>query len=329
LLVLVAPPHPAKAADLQAIASQWPDQTGSSPGSAALEQAEAVPLATPTGLDRSGRVLVPVTLNGHGPFRFVVDTGANHSTISPRAAHALAVPLQATPPITVRGITGFDEFPFIAINELQAGGWVVRDLQLPVVSALMFADADGVLGAAGMSSERLLVDFLHNSVAITRGHARSAVASFARIPGKRVAGGLLMVPALIGRVRVDAIIDTGSERSLGNLALRYALHAKHRDDPETFVTPVYGATNAVSSGEVHIAPLVVLGSARIERLPVVYGDFYIFKVWGLEARPALLLGMDALGTLDALAIDFDVGEVYVRTRDMDASGYTISHLATH
>jgi Aspartyl protease len=327
-LLLVAPSHPA-AADPQVTDSQWSNPTGSSPGSAALEHSQAAPLATPTRLDRSGRVLIPVTLNGHGPFRFVVDTGANHSTISPRTAQALAVPLQTNPAITVRGITGSDEFPSIAIEELRAGGWVVHDLQLPVVSAPMFADADGILGAAGMTSERLLVDFLHNSVAITRAHARSAVAAFARIPGRRVAGGLLMVPALIGRVRADAIIDTGSERSLGNLALRYALHAKRPDDPEAFVTPVYGATSAVSSGEVHVAPLVVLGSARIERLPVVYGDFYIFKVWGLEARPALLLGMDALGTLDALAIDFDAGEVYVRTRDMDASGYTISHLATH
>jgi len=73
----------------------------------------------------------------------------------------------------------------------------------------------------------------------------------------------------------------------------------------------------VSRGEVQIAPVIALGPARIGHLAVVFGAFHIFKVWNLEETPALILGMDALGTLQAMTIDFGRGELYLRTPDMD------------
>ena len=41
--------------------------------------------AAPTRLDRIGRVMTHVMVNGKGPFRFVIDTGASRST-SPSCA---------------------------------------------------------------------------------------------------------------------------------------------------------------------------------------------------------------------------------------------------
>ena len=139
-------------------------------------------------VDQLGRILVPVMLNGRGPFRFVVDTGASHSTISPRTAAALGLPLETDSLVSVNGITGREELPAVAIGQLEAGDLVMRDMRLPVVAAPMLADSDGILGAAGLTHERLLVDFVHNSVVISRGHGPGAVADFARIPGKRLAG---------------------------------------------------------------------------------------------------------------------------------------------
>src|SRR5688572_17412347 len=42
--------------------------------------------ASPTRIDRIGRIVAPVYINGQGPFRLVVDTGASHSTVSPQLA---------------------------------------------------------------------------------------------------------------------------------------------------------------------------------------------------------------------------------------------------
>src|SRR5579859_2513690 len=62
--------------------------------------------ASPTTHDHIGRVVVPVMINGQGPFRFVVDTGASHSTISPKAASALGLTPAPVPTIVLDGITG-------------------------------------------------------------------------------------------------------------------------------------------------------------------------------------------------------------------------------
>ncbi|HEX6572433.1 MAG TPA: aspartyl protease family protein, partial [Steroidobacteraceae bacterium] len=40
--------------------------------------------AVPTRLDRAGRVLAPVMVNGQGPYRFILDTGANRAVLAPR-----------------------------------------------------------------------------------------------------------------------------------------------------------------------------------------------------------------------------------------------------
>jgi hypothetical protein len=41
----------------------------------------------------------------------------------------------------------------------------------------------------------------------------------------------------------------------------------------------------------------------------VYGDFHIFKLWNLESRPAALIGMDVLGTVGALVVDYSRREL--------------------
>jgi predicted aspartyl protease len=295
------------------------------PSAPALPSPDTALFASRTQLDQIGRIIVPVMLNGQGPFRFIVDTGASHSTISPRAAAALGLVPPADALVAVNGITGTDELPAVPIERLQAGDLVIQNTRLPVISAPMLANSDGILGAAGLTNERILVDFLHDRVLITRSHGAGAVADFVRIPARRVRGGLIMVRVLIGRVAANAVIDTGSERTLGNLALRDALHARGAVDTIALTTPVYGATSQVSTGEVAIAPVIALGPARLAHLAVVFGGFHIFKLWNLEREPALILGMDALGTLEGLSIDFASGDLYVRSPDMDNSGVIVSH----
>ena len=112
-------------------------------------------------------------------------------------------------------------------------------------------------------------------------------------------------------MRVEAVIDTGSERTIANHALRDALAWRRRKGEVARVTDVYGATTEVASGQVDRAPTIDFGGVKISNVTVVYGDFHIFRVWGMESRPALIIGMDVLGTVNALAIDFQRSELYI------------------
>jgi predicted aspartyl protease len=268
------------------------------------ESAEAELFATPTRLDRIGRIVVPVTINGLGPFRFIVDTGASHSTVSPDLARKLRLPASGELSIEVNGITGTALVPGVRVDRLEAGDWSVRDSDFPVVWAPLMAGADGILGAAGLKEQRLFVDFLHNRVVITRATRTGTPAGFMKIPATRLKGGLICVGAVIGGVRVRAVIDTGSERSLGNLALQRALSARSGVASLKKQTNVYGATDTVVSGDAQVAPTIAISDIRITDVTITYGDFHIFQVWSMQEEPALIIGMDILGTLQSMAIDF-------------------------
>ncbi|HEY3730343.1 MAG TPA: aspartyl protease family protein [Steroidobacteraceae bacterium] len=267
--------------------------------------------ALPTTRDHIGRVLVPVTINGRGPFRFIVDTGANHSTISPRTAQMLGlIPTQETP-FHVDGITGDTQAAYVKVTTLQTGDLIIDDTSLPVVWAPVMAGADGILGAAGLTEKSLLIDFQRNRVEIAHHIAAADREDAVKIHALRLTHGLITLDITVGGVRTCAIIDTGAERTLGNLALRDALRTKPSDGRLAMVTSVFGATREVERGELRYAPTLVLDGLRISEAEIVYGNFHIFKVWKMDQKPALIIGMDVLGTVASLGIDFKTQDVYV------------------
>jgi hypothetical protein len=59
---------------------------------------------------------------------------------------------------------------------------------------------------------------------------------------------------------------------------------------------------------------VRLGDASIDNLIITFGDFGVFKVWGLDKEPAILIGMDVLGTLSDFRVDYRRREVQLLVR---------------
>jgi predicted aspartyl protease len=270
--------------------------------------------AVPTRLDRAGRVLAPVMVNGQGPYRFILDTGANRAVLSPRVLEGLRLQLTADgPTVAVHGVTGTALLPAVRIDELRAGEMVLaRDQNVPVLSQTVLADADGILGIEGLRSARIDIDFVEDRVSIVKSSGRQAARSgFLTIDVSLRHGGLIVVPGRVGKVRVKAIIDTGAERTLGNNALRQALLLVSRNGAEELATRVFGATPEVGQGTSLVAPTVFLGEAELRDLEVTFGDLHVFRVWDLEHEPALLIGMDLLGSVQRLVIDYKLREVQV------------------
>lgn len=281
-------------------------------------------LATPTTLDQVGRVLVPVMINGRGPFHFVVDTGASSSTIAPVVARALG--LEAVSTVEVNGITGVARVPAVKVGRLVAGDMVLADKDLPVVWAPLMAGADGILGLAGLDVPNLFVDFQRNRVILTRASLiHDASTQTLRLHASQVLGGLLTFDARVGRVRVRAILDTGAERTLGNLALRDALNA-HSGMGKLVKTKVYGATDEVVNGEIQQAPTIAIDSLRVADTHIVFGDFHVFSVWGMQ-EPALIIGMDVLGRVASLGVDFNHRNVLITSLSSGDTGLGASSTA--
>ena len=285
------------------------------PASAAQPLApEDLLFASPTTLDHLGRVVAAVRINGKGPFKFVVDTGANHSAISPQLAELLGLKLSLAQSIRVTGITGSAQMGSVPVEMLKAGDLEIADTRFPVIWSPMMAGTAGILGAAGLTKDRLVVDFDRNQVLITRSHRESFPLGFTRIWATRLDGGLLSVPGHVGNVPVQAVIDTGSQRTLGNLALYRELFAHEQGKDRYVDATVYGATKQAGAGKLQMAPVIDLDAIRISGVALVFGDFHIFEAWNLTSEPTIVLGMDVLGTVKALAIDFRYGEIGIEGR---------------
>jgi predicted aspartyl protease len=267
----------------------------------------------PTTRDRIGRIWAPVFLNGQGPFRLVLDTGASNSAVTPSIVAALNLATHPSKSVTLLGVTGAAPAPVVRIDSLRVGDLEQESLLLPVITDA-FGGAEGVLGNLGLRDKRIFIDFRADRIDIRRSRGERAPQGMLTIPAQMSSRGLLMIPAKVGGIPTKAIIDTGGEMTIGNEALRVALEQRRaaRDQrPDTVVGATQEAQDAISAR----TPSITLGDAtRVSGARITFGDLYIFEHWRLTREPALMLGMDVLGMLDVLIIDYRRREVHVRLR---------------
>jgi hypothetical protein len=264
----------------------------------------------PTRRDQIGRIWAPVVINGRGPFRLVLDTGASHSGVTALVALALGIPTDQSPPVIMRGVTGFATVPTIKVDSLSVGDLSVDQSVLPIVPDAL-GGAEGVLGSEGLAGKRIYIDFRHDRIDIAYSKNERVGRGFIEIPFHSIRGTLVVVDAVIGQVRTKAIIDTGGQATIANLALKDALarttYVRGKRDQ------IIGATKDVQEGELIPAPAIEFGSSIQIRDPsVTFADMYIFKQWHLTREPAILIGMDTLGLLDTLIIDYKRHELQIR-----------------
>jgi Aspartyl protease len=266
--------------------------------------------AAPTRLDRIGRVMTQVMVNGKGPFRFVIDTGASRSTLAPHLARALNLKASVGRNVMLNGVTGAAEVPTVAVDSLEIGALRFDKQDLPVIFTSIMGNADGILGVAGFQDQRIDVDFKRDRVSVLESSGKRPHYSMVTARATRNANGLMIVDVRVGRrIRAKAVIDTGAERSLGNLTLQAAMNKNRRKKREVVAAVVHGATPDIADGDVQEIKEATIGDMTLTNMEVIFADFHVFKLWGLDQEPAMLIGMDMLGVLERLVIDYRRNEV--------------------
>lgn len=274
----------------------------------ALSEPEPL-FAAPTRLDRIGRVMTNVMVNGKGPFRFVIDTGASRSTLAPHLARSLGLKHSVGRNVMLNGVTGAAEVPTVAVDSLEIGALKFVDQNLPVIFTSIMGNADGILGVAGFHDQRIDVDFKRDRVSVLESNGRRPHYSLVTARAHRNNNGLMIVDVRVGRrIKAKAVIDTGAERTLGNLALQAAMN-KGKKKRQVMSAVVHGATPDIADGDVQEIKEARIGDMTLTNLEVIFADFHVFQLWGLNEEPALLVGMDMLGVLERLVIDYKRNEV--------------------
>ena len=256
------------------------------------------------------RLSVDVHVNGRGPYKFIVDSGADTSVVGLRIARALELPL-ATPAI-LNGITARNLVDRVKVAQLTVGSNTIGGLELPALREVDLG-GEGMIGIDALVHQRLMMDFEKHLIKVE--DARLPVR---REPGeivitaRRQNGQLILTHVRAAGYDLDAIIDTGSEITIGNMALRDKLIRRNRNK---FITvPVIGVTGETMNLQLARIAEVQLGPVTLHDVPMAFADVPPFKMFGLSNEPALLLGTDILETFRRVSLDFRARKVRFQLR---------------
>jgi hypothetical protein len=261
----------------------------------------------PTRRDRIGRIWAPVYLNGQGPFRLVLDTGANRSAVIRSVADALGESARTTRTARLRGVTGTAIVPLVRVERMDIGDLVMEPAYLPVVQDV-FGGAEGVLGNEGLRDKRIVIDFRRDFISVRRSRREPPGPGFQTVPIRIMHNHLLVIDVQVGRVSARAVVDTGAPDSLGNLALLEALRRQPKDETDA---EIVGVTLDVERGNRVPMPALRLKGVTVRGAVFTFSDVAIFEHWRMTREPAMMLGMDVLGVLDQLIIDYRARQLHI------------------
>ena len=266
------------------------------------------------------RLTTEVRVNGRGPYHFIVDSGADTTVVGLRIANQLNLPLGK--PVILNAMTARNIVDRVMVRELTLGPHRVENLELPALSEADLG-GHGMIGIDSLASQRLMMDFEKRQIRVEDARQR-----YVPMPGEIVVtayrrrGQLILTKVQAAGLKLDAVIDTGTEISIGNLALRDKLIRGNRNK---FVTiPVTGVTGVTMDLQLAKVGELRLGSIVLNDVPMAFADVPPFEVFGLSKEPALLLGTDVLETFRRVSLDFRARKVRFQLRRCESTAVMLS-----
>lgn len=253
------------------------------------------------------RMTVPVEIAGAGPYPFIVDTGAQRSVVSRQLARRLGLPVGRR--VRLTAMSGSSDVETVVIPSLTLSaptkpGLGGQRIEAPALEA-QHLGAPGMLGIDTLQDRAVVIDFDRRAMTVSastaRDRKRAAAPDEIVIQAKSLFGQLVVTDAYVLGKRVRVILDTGTPVSIGNLALRRLVAKRKVETTPAVFTSVLG--DQITADYV-VIPEMKLGDATMTALPIAFADVPPFRAFGVEDKPAILLGMDALQLFRRVHIDF-------------------------
>ena len=275
------------------------------------QQAETPAGPPPDALSLSANLLTrmaaAVRVNGRSPRLFVLDTGAERTSIARDLAETLGLP--PGPTVTVHGVTAAQATPTVLVSRVTFGRRRFNDVIMPVFERSLLA-ADGLLGLDILSQFRLSLNLADRTVSLTPSgpafYARGSASYIpTRLPGGArtradASGQLILTNAVVDGVPVQSFVDSGAQYSIGNTALLRAIGGQVGPHP----IPVYGVTGQTIDAYAGQLRSLQIARHHLGPTPVLFADLHAFRTLGLADQPALLLGADILYRFNRIELDY-------------------------
>lgn len=263
------------------------------------------PYIQPFDLDATRRMAVNVMVGGQGPFSFLVDTGAERTVIARELAERLG--LAEGMKLKMATIGGSAVVPSYRVAAVEMANLRLAAIDAPALLGRHLGAA-GLIGVDMLEQRRVLIDFRKESMQILETRKRAAPIirddDAIVVTARNSAGRLILSDARIDGKRIDVIVDTGAQTSVGNLALQRMV-ASRRANRLPFMPSTLDAVTGEAVPALRTAiKRININGLDVNNLPVSFADSQAFRALGLGERPALLLGMDGLALFARVEIDF-------------------------
>jgi len=258
----------------------------------------AAPETIKLSTDAAARMTIPVMINGQGPYPFVIDTGADRTVISRELADQLKLP--GGPQVQLHNSGGVDKVGTVSIARLGVGDRTLSDIDAPLLTESNL-EAQGMLGVDSLKDQHIVMDFQTRRMISSPSRREPYDPNTIVVRGKSRFGQLILVDATVRGVPVYVILDSGAQATVGNMALRKLLTRVVDHSQPTEVISVTGRRTPAEFQDVNEAHI---GDLTIRNMPLTFAELHTFARFGLEDKPAMLLGMDVLSLCRRVSVDF-------------------------
>jgi predicted aspartyl protease len=241
-------------------------------------------------------ILLPVKVNGQGPFDFIFDTGAGTSLLSSDLAKQLAVKVVGSKEGQSAGgkvAVSLAKADLLAVGDAQLADVDVGIVDLSHIGKTIGAKVEGDLGYNFLKHFRLTIDYgncelrLDNPKRIENvaGGAKTEVRIRLASPAKPL---ILADVYVNGRGPFQFAIDTGTSTT--------AITPELAKELGVASTPVAPATTGGSHVDVTAGTLksFQVGGAKVDNMPVVVADFFAMLSNAIGAKLDGIVGYNFL-----------------------------------
>ncbi|MEQ1496399.1 MAG: retroviral-like aspartic protease family protein [Novosphingobium sp.] len=254
--------------------------------------------------DKFARLTVPVRIGAFGPFQFMIDTGSQNTVISTGVASTIGVPIGNK--VKVIGVAGSEMVDTVEIDEIMLGRRSYYGVLSPLLERADIG-ADGIIGLDSLQGQRVQIDFKKGVMAVADAKSLGGNRGFEIVvTARRRSGQLIMTNAVVDGIKVQVVIDTGSDTSIGNRALQRQLSKRGMQG----TTTLKSVTGQTITADIGVAKRLQIQDAVFGNVLIAYADSPHFAALGLDKEPSLFLGMRDLRQLDRIAIDFSTRKIY-------------------
>jgi predicted aspartyl protease len=223
---------------------------------------------------RQPLILLPVFVDGRGPYSFVLDTGAGPTLVSNELAEALALPRGEEQ--DGRGAAGKmtlvkSELPSLTVGQETLENVPVSVTDLSFIGRAIGAQVDGGLGHSFLRHFAVTLDYATNALTLTLpvgGAERALDEREIAFQSAHAENPLVVVPVFVNeKGPYDFALDTGASSTVISLELAAEFGLATEKIPQ-----LTGGGGSVNASRVQLSSLAV-GASRQENLTAAATDF--------------------------------------------------------